>query len=106
MEPDTALVAVDYRQRRICWNEAAQKLMRYPSRVNLHYDGVNVGIVSGQDYPVIQDEDGEYRVNVDKDDLDDAALTHADYEAPATAVEWAEGEPEPMDGLVTIPYPE
>jgi hypothetical protein len=109
MQLKSPVIRVNYSKGRILWNEATQRLLRYPGKVNVIYNqsGGELGLISGHVYRVVPEEDGDYRVTVGKSDLAAAGLDLENpYEAEATLVVRQPDGPEPLDGLVTIPYPE
>lgn len=95
---------------RLQWNEAVQRALEYPKRVRVIYDTEArlLGITPGAAYPVLQTDEGLYRVELGQDALASMGIEveQGGVAQAATVVQWQTGEPEPLDNLVTVPYPE
>ena len=94
---------------RIQWNEATHRLIRYPDKVDIRYDTSLevIGLSAGTTFPVTVTDEGEYRIEIESESLTTMGVSFSGTaNLTPTPVTWGEGEPEPPDGLVSVPYPE
>jgi hypothetical protein len=104
---DEAYVSVNH-SGKMLWNEATQRLLRYPNKVSIAYDSeaALVGIVAGASFPVVAINDGTYRTELGSANMTTMGLdVQGTYVAVPTALVRVPGELEPPDGMITIPYP-
>lgn len=94
---------------RLRWNETTQRWLRYSNKVDVLFDSTNqlIGIRPGTVFPVFPQSAGEYRVELGEESITTMGLSFSgDKKLTPTVAVQIPGEPEPPDGLLTVPYPE
>lgn len=107
-----ASIAIVVRDNEIlyaCWNDAAQKMLAYPERVDvLHNAGENkLGFRHGASYLIIEtDSEREYRIYCTEAIAPLLPTLTETYEASPLPIDHSEGEVSGMVGAIWIPLPE
>lgn len=93
----------------ICWNDAVQKMLAYPMRVDVLHDAEEnrLGFRHGASYLIVKsDDEREYRVYCAEAIAPFLPGLIETYETSPSLIDHSEGEVSGMVGAIWIPLPE